>query len=256
VNCPQCGRDFIPIQGQKFCSFCGATIESPRDEPDSASWSETPQPQISRSPLDEPSDWQDERYCPWEDLDNLGFVQAILATLQQSLFTPAAFFSRMPRQGGMLNPFLYGLLIGSLGAAVSYLSSLVINNPLLPYGKVGGEMSIAVGLLLPLFVAAGIVIAAVLLHAAVFLTGGVKLPFESTFRVVSYTTGADLFNCVPLIGWLIAGIWKFYITVIGIREVHGLSTGRSVVAVLLPVIVCCGFLTGTFVLILLAVGYA
>lgn len=254
MNCPQCGREVIPIQGQKFCSFCGASIEPPPAEPDSTSSRETPGTQGPGSPFGEPPYRPREDYCPWEDLDNLGFVQGILATLQQSLFSPAAFFARVPRQGGLLNPFLYGLFIGSLGATGSFLASLVVDNPLLSYGKVGGELSIAVGLLIPFFVAAGIAIEAVLLHLAVFLIGGVKQPFEGTFRVVSYTSGPDLFNCVPYIGWLIAMIWKFYITVVGIREVHELSTGRSVVAVLLPLIVCCGLLTGTLILAMLVGG--
>jgi hypothetical protein len=251
VNCPQCGQDFTSILGQKFCSFCGASIESPPAEPDAASSSETPESQGPGSPLRGP-DRPGEEYCPWEDLDNLGFVRAILDTLQQSLLAPAAFFARMPRQGGLLNPFLYGLLIGSLGATGSYLSGLLVNNPLFSYGKVGGELSIAVGLLIPVFVAAGIAIEAILLHLAVFITGGVKLPFEATFRVVSYASGPDLFNCVPFIGWLIAMVWKFYITVLGIREVHELSTGRSILAVSLPIVLCCGLFTVTVFLAILA----
>jgi hypothetical protein len=44
--------------------------------------------------------------------------------------------------------------------------------------------------------------------------------------------------------------------VIGIREVQETSTARAVVAVILPAVVCCGFLIAGVTIVALAVGLA
>jgi hypothetical protein len=50
---------------------------------------------------------------------------------------------------------------------------------------------------------------------------------------------------VPVCGGLISGIWCLVCEIIGLTKAHNTSTGQAVLAVLLPVIVCCG---GGFVL--------
>jgi len=245
----------MEIPGQKFCSFCGGTLDKPSGDAGMAEQRQTSRDEEPELEFRDAAASPRDEYCPWEDLDNLGFIQGVLGTLQQSLFKPHEFFARMPMQGGMLNPLLYGLIVGSLGAMISYLTGLVMDHhPFMASTRLAGTMSVVVGLLIPVFVAIGILAGAVLLHVALFMLGGARQPFEVTFRIVAYASGPDLFSAVPMIGWIITLIWKFYITVIGVKAVHGLTTGRSVAAVSLPILLCCGMVAGGLILAMLGAG--
>jgi len=72
------------------------------------------------------------------------------------------------------------------------------------------------------------------------IVGGNKKGFESTFRALAYAYGGNLFGIIPFIGSTIGGIYCLVLTIFGVREGHGISTGRAVLAVLLPIIVVVG----------------
>jgi hypothetical protein len=195
--------------------------------------------QIGPNQSEIPFSNQDYEYCPWEDQDNVGFLQGILLTLKQSLFTPTRFFLRLPKNGGLTNPLFYALIIGTVGAMAGYLMGAVVENPFFSQSKLSGAMSILVGVFMPVFVFFGILFGTIFLHISLFLVGGLNENFESTFRIVCYSSGPDIFNVIPVVGWLVVLAWKLVVTVIGVREVQRIGTGRATVAVLMPAIVCC-----------------
>jgi hypothetical protein len=45
---------------------------------------------------------------------------------------------------------------------------------------------------------------------------------------------------IPVCGGLIAAVWGLVVNCIGLARAHETDTGRAVLAVMLPVIVCCG----------------
>jgi hypothetical protein len=45
---------------------------------------------------------------------------------------------------------------------------------------------------------------------------------------------------IPLCGGIIAGVWGIVLRCIGLARAHETDTGRAVLAVFLPLIVCCG----------------
>ena len=92
MTCPHCGRDLDPTEGQRYCSFCGHELEK-HAAYDSAEVA----PQIDLSA-------DQDRYCPWEDQDKIGFLEGLLRTLKESLFTPREFFYKLPVEGGIFNP--------------------------------------------------------------------------------------------------------------------------------------------------------
>jgi hypothetical protein len=69
------------------------------------------------------------------------------------------------------------------------------------------------------------------------IVGGNRKGFEATFRAISYSYGAALFYIVPIIGGFVGGIYLFILAILGVREGHEISTGKAVLAVLLPLIV-------------------
>lgn len=230
MHCPRCGKDLVTKDGEKFCSFCGASLVLPPSHQDISSSLEQP-----RS-AGEGSSW----HSPWEDQENLGFAQGLLITLKQSLFSPATFFSRLPKKGGYQNPMLYGVIVETIGALLGFLAGMVVENPLASHGKLTGHVSVLVAVLIPLFVLVGILVGTVVLHVSLFLVGALNEDFEATFRIVTYSSGPDLFNGIPVIGWLIALAWKIVITVVAVREIQRISTVHATVAVVLPLFVCCG----------------
>ena len=72
------------------------------------------------------------------------------------------------------------------------------------------------------------------------IVGGNKKGFEPTFRVISYSWSGNIFGIIPVIGSTIGSIYTLILTIIGVREGHSISTGKAVLAVLLPVIVGVG----------------
>jgi len=45
---------------------------------------------------------------------------------------------------------------------------------------------------------------------------------------------------IPFCGGMIAGVWNIVLEIIGLARAHETDTGKAVLAVLLPIIVCCG----------------
>ncbi len=80
-----------------------------------------------------------------------------------------------------------------------------------------------------------------LVHMSLMLVGGAKKTFETTFRVISFSQGSSApLQLVPCCGGLVALVWCLVANCIGIARTHEIDTGRATLAVLLPVIVCCG----------------
>jgi hypothetical protein len=87
----------------------------------------------------------------------------------------------------------------------------------------------------------GSFIGAAIFHVCLMLVGGAKQSFETTFRVVCFSGGSvNPLLVIPFCGGFIVGIWKIVLYCIGLARAHETDTGRAVLAVLLPLIVCCG----------------
>jgi hypothetical protein len=108
----------------------------------------------------------------------------------------------------------------------------------------GAGFLIGWAILTPLFLVLGSFIGAGILHLSLMLCQGAKQPFETTFRTYCYASGAAApLQFVPICGAYAAGIWALVCLCIGIAKAHEINTGRAVLAVLLPTIVCClGFI--------------
>ncbi len=233
MTCPHCGRVMDRAEGQQYCSFCGHDLDKPGI---GGSTEFNPPKDLS---IDQ------DRYCPWEDQDNLGFMDSLLQTLKSSLFAPQEFFSKLPIEGGFLTPLLYALIVETFGTLVSYAWAFSLDHSLFGTTKLSGFWIILLGVLVPMLVFLHVIVSAFVLHISLFLIAGAKRDFEATFRVVCYSSGPDLFSAVPVVGGAVALVWQLYLVTVGLREVHGITTARALTAVFLPLIVCCGLiLTG------------
>ena len=60
---------------------------------------------------------------PWENREQLGWLNALIETMQMVLLRPKEAFAVMRREGGLIDPLLYTLIMGMLGAVISFVFS-------------------------------------------------------------------------------------------------------------------------------------
>ncbi len=190
----------------------------------------------------------------WEQRAELGTVKAAWETIKAVLTNPVDTFARMKREGGLGTSLFYNMLVGSIGGIVGLIYQLVFNLGMgssqdemaanLPPGLApfftGSFITVAFAILLPVLIAIGAFIYSGILHLSLMICGGAKQPFETTFRVYNYASGsAGALQLIPVCGAMVSGIWALVAMCIGIAKAHEISTGRAVLAVLLPTVVCC-----------------
>jgi hypothetical protein len=186
---------------------------------------------------------------PWEHRQERGFFNAFIETLTMVLTRPAEAFSVMKREGGFGEPLIYALIGGCLGGIVSALFSLGFqsiglfadkNNSLAAMTRMG--IGFGTIILVPLIIVIFLFIWSALAHLCLMIFGGANQSFETTFRVFAFTQGsAGPLQIIPLCGGLISGIWAIVCNCIGLARAQETDTGRAVLAVFSPLIVCCGF---------------
>ncbi|HUV02721.1 MAG TPA: YIP1 family protein [Desulfobacteria bacterium] len=174
-------------------------------------------------------------------------VLSIVERIKGFLFSPSATFdaSREDTLGDAFKYFviilaIYAVLIAIVVvAAFSLISGMLsmFGVPELPFGAARGLMAAVV-----FFVGAlvggiiGIFITGLWLHIWVYLVGG-KNGVEQTIKAVMYgETPSLLLGWIPILNF-IAGIWTLIVGIIGVRQLHGLSTGKAVLAVILAILI-------------------
>jgi hypothetical protein len=196
---------------------------------------------------------------PWDRRVELGLFKAFIETLQMILARPTTAFTAMKREGGLWEPLLYALIGGTFGTVVNFIYRFGLQavtgdtfgswNEHRMFGSIGILFLIIFS---PLLVIIGTFLAAGVIHLCLLMVGGARQPFETTFRVVCFTTGSvNPLQVVPFCGSLIAGVWALVLYCIGLARAHETDTGRAVLAVFLPLVICCG---GLFLLVVLVGG--
>jgi hypothetical protein len=196
---------------------------------------------IDATPVDQAEE------VPWENRSEIGFLNAFIKTWLNLLLHPKKFFSGMPARSDIKNPFLFGLICGSLAVIVSALLNIILSlagvqMPNLPSGAIPPPVAAtvisyaALSLLSPILVAGGIFILSGVYHAVILIFGG-REGFYATLRVLSYTNGLALFNIIPILGPIFVTIYSVVLFMLGFKHVQKLSTAKAVMAALLPMIV-------------------
>jgi len=205
-----------------------------------------PPPQIGAAATSEPA--APRSGLPWDERQTKGLFNAFIETLQIVLSRPAAAFTAMKREGGLGEPLLYAIIGGTFGGVFAVTYNFALRS-FAPFGDRHGALTHLFGglgwifllVLTPLLVVVGMFVASAILHACLMIVGGAKQSFETTFRVVCFAEGsASPLLVIPFCGGLITGIWKVVLYCIGLARSHETDTGRAVIAVFLPLIVCCG----------------
>lgn len=227
-RCVNCNEE-ISVRAT-LCKYCGEDCSTPTSErpirrPDIEFVEESPSA------------------VAWEE-PKRGFFSRWWGTVKDLSFRPSEFMRRMPRTGGYSKPiaFVYGLFLQCLLVAV-VIAALVGSVAGLAGANIRYEHTIpALALVIALFplgylaIAAGNFLGAAFWHVVVKLFGG-KGTYQGTFRVVAYSSGAQVWGFIPYVGGLIQIALQAILYYHGFREVHGLSKGRAIAAILIPFVV-------------------
>lgn len=193
---------------------------------------------------------------PWEDRSRYGLVTGFLNTIPQVMTSPGRFFADHPVRHGLWGPVTFGVLIGVMSSVAEWMWSRVFSGfdqslyAILgeEYAMTGREEAIAAfiqgfGVLLsPLMALIVLLLTAGLVHLGVMLLASDRNNgFEATLRATAYAGAASILSLVPVCGSGVGSIWALVIAIIGVRALHGMGTGRALVAVLAPLLIfCCG----------------
>jgi hypothetical protein len=204
-----------------------------------------------------PTSDEDRNGPAWEQRQELGTVTAAWETIKGVLMQPSATFSNMKRAGGLGGPLTFYLLVGTLGMVFLQICLFAVKVSGVTAGNAAlanqpsslTELAITL-VLIPVQIVLGTFIQSGITHVSLMICGGAKQPFEATFRTFCYAGGAiSALFFIPVCGWAAATVWGIVAQCIGLARVHEINTGRAVLAVFLPLIVCCALLVGAVVLI-------
>jgi len=188
---------------------------------------------------------------PWEDRGRSVF-DAFFETIKLLATSPGEAFQRMPITGGIGRPLFYAIAIGWIGVAVGVVWNVLFQGVSLPFVRSTEDLAglgamygltigwaVMVAVLAPLFIIIAVFIASAILHLMLLIVGGGNSGFEATVRVVCYTHTAELAGFIPCCGWIVGLVWTVVLYVIGFSIAHRTTQGKALVAVLLPLVLCC-----------------
>jgi hypothetical protein len=199
---------------------------------------------------------------PWENREGRDFFGAMLGTVKLVLLRPSQAFSIMRREGGLAEPLMYVAILASVGmlAAMFYNMGFEMLVPAFSGQASSPPAHQMIGMLLmipliPVLVVIGAFLGAGVTHLCLMLVGGANRPFETTFRVFAYAWGStSLVQVVPFCGAMVAGVWNLVASIIGLAKAHEIPTWKSVLAIFLPTILCCGLVGAALGILFAAAG--
>ncbi len=188
---------------------------------------------------------------PWERTESAGVMSRLFSTLLGSLLSPTSFFKGMRREGGYLNPLVYGMILGTLSTVIPIGWNLLIvsfsdairHSASAPQMLTPSpELYALMAILSPILVTVAAFIWSGIVHVLLQLFGSATHGFQASFRVVCYARSAGVWHIVPILGPLIGSIWYVVLLVIGFTEAQETSMGRALAAVLIPLLVWIGII--------------
>ena len=210
----------------------------------------------------------------FDDIKEIGFFKALFSTWSKSLFSPEVFYKELNNAGameenGISKPYFYALLFTYINLVFSFFWEVIFfkigfykNYAVLPKiplfftNKSFLDIYIIIGiafllLLLGILYTIFLILLTIIIHGFVMLLGG-KRGIKNTFRIIGYASGVGIFSIFPIFGYNISAAWFAALLIIGIKETNGLSTPRSISALLLPFIFISLILVAFFIKILAA----
>ena len=149
-------------------------------------------------------------------------------TLKKVLTDPEGFYSEMPKEGGYQEPLTFAAINFAILGLLSGIVAVLLKG-----AGAGSIVSTLVGAVIGGIV--GLFIVGIILFIFFKIFGG-SGGYEGTVRILSYSSAAQVFAWIPVIGWII-GLYGIWLNIVGGKHVHNLTTVKSAIAVLLPLVI-------------------
>ncbi len=160
-------------------------------------------------------------------------------TLKKVLTDPEGFYSEMPREGGYQEPLTFAAINFAIVGLLSGIIAVILRG-----ADAISAVSILVGAVIGGIV--GLFIGGIILFIFFKIFGG-SGSYEGTVRILSYSSAVQVFGWIPLIG-LIVSLYGIWLNIVGGKHVHNLTTVKSAIAVILPLVIF-----GVIIVMLMAV---
>jgi hypothetical protein len=171
---------------------------------------------------------------PWEN-PKLSALTGLVRTLREVLFRPGEFFGHLGREG-WAEPLTFGLIVSSAGLLGALFWQFLVLA--LAGGDPGGaallpaSRGLGPGLLMGMMAGSPVLALANLGMGGLCWWGSVALmgagrDFTPAWRIFCYAQAGMALAVIPFFGMLVAGIWILALMYCGVKQVYGLSGGRS-----------------------------
>ncbi|MEN8143482.1 MAG: YIP1 family protein [Gemmatimonadota bacterium] len=178
----------------------------------------------------------------WEDAAER-FPSNLVQTWLDCVTHPGDFFSRIDYSAGLGRPVLYYLIVsmlsaffymawGSPGFDESFATAIGVSADQID--STASSFKLLYFFVTPFASLMALGIGALVYHLFALFLAPQRRGLADTVRVLCYAGSPGVLSIIPWIGGMVGGIWSLVLLVIGIREAHRTTTGRSIAIVLLP----------------------
>ncbi len=199
------------------------------------------------APGEEASAENDGRYVSipyWDNWTEHGFFTSLWGTWSGVLFKPDLFFMNLPEPSVLNLLFFYLLFSGiSVSSNMIFLAIFFGGTGITPLYYVL-EFLILVG---------NFFLSALALHFSIYIFGKPE-GFKRTLQIVAYTSAANIFLIIPVVGMVITYFYKMVLYITGIVHGHKFSVSGAVASVLFPIFALIFFILIVILLIMILLG--
>lgn len=178
---------------------------------------------------------------------------SFVEVVREVLLNPLGFFAGLgaPGPGRIKGPLIFAVVCAYVSAPLMVLGASLSErlDPLTPQGSapfagflplvrespgVAALIAASLLVLLPLFAVLGVYVGAAIQHLFVLIFMRQRRGFWGTLPVVAYGASAlSLLAWIPILGYLV-NVYGIYVTAMGLKELHGATTTRALLAALVP----------------------
>jgi hypothetical protein len=203
VKCPGCGEGFAFVKGNVEAEAASGSVYG--DDP------------------------------PAEKGPDSGVLASLGKSIRPVLASPRFFFREKALDFNKSTSFALGLLMGGAGAMVGLLWEVIAGGwPLsgIAEGRDVWSLSalLQAFLAVPLQVSIRIGLTSLIMNSCLFIVGGARRGLGATFRAVCFAQFPAAAQAFPFVGIWAAILWCGALHFIGLREIHGISYGRTILA--------------------------
>jgi hypothetical protein len=177
--------------------------------------------------------------------------ESFFDTAKMFITAPEQAWARTRETGDYMRPLLFALIVAWVGSIFNAVWGSMFGAgfmKMIPpqyqrYAMMGGGRGIIFTIVLaPIFIACGLFIGSAIFHVSFMIVGALKgsrSQFEGTFRAVSYSSIAHIAYVIPFVGGLVALVWRIYLMVVGVQQLHKTTQAKALLGIILPMILCC-----------------